>query len=1140
MEEILKSPSADHEMLHDMNGDSPELKLATNDHKDFDSEIFEFRPVSPNRESGGRKRSTRSSPDRESVALHPRMYDPDEYPIDDKIFEISSSHPSTATNGISSALAKVTDEKNVAVDAESNREGSLTGYISDDMASEIDNYVDAPSTMESELDRDSDLRTKNDNTSDIKMESVIIDAYDEPLHSRSSDSQSTGDSSMSDVGNISSTKEISSFTSDSPDISAEKSQSESSSKGFQCTDVPVNVIVGASSYQETVNEDFPVDHHSRPVVSDDACTETDAITNRRSSDLDEVMRKCLSKPSESDENISTLDDEEENTYRVIGPPIVVSAVTCTETNAITNQRSEFEQVTSTLCMNGSMPTLELSDPEEALGIFKVEAPGSDEMVSELDDIEKINVVIDPPCSPSTIVGLQTGDDLSRSSGGEQLLDEPNGESNPCLSAEHDIYHHTTDSSVKASSSMLLHEDESDGKDRELADDATSTLNIQNVLSVNGTLDTMSSGNRIPDEFEDHFAEVPGNSLSDYPDEADNGDNIEPKGDNLIEMWDDEDSNVSTGSLNHCITEVSPGKGIEETSFFCARTLNVEDNHSNSSIDNQISLENLKLSHLANSPDRPVVGSDVHEGDIIPEEDTAVNENLPPEIPETCEVVGLQDTEISYHVSPIDSEALERLPCTSEDLEEPAGTSDTVEIDQISPCSVFNAQEVIENTSSADLRPENEIHEMLRESGLEADRSNSTDITSPVPAISDDASLSKMVEEHNDCFEDSCIDELENDNNYPTECHGKLDLVEKVGPTEASASDFGTIGCNPVDNDHPKSEISGLVPNSHLDLELDHSSEFIHAAKLQSPVEQCGLDREQELFNESSLENHVPDAPSLAIDNGTEESVQDNIGLPPSYLDQNLLHSVEISSDDGKGESALASAFSLANCSSPPSISELSRLSKCDINVPGYSQDSISLASNPFLEANQINLADLPPLPPLPPVQWRMGKLQHASSSAEEETITNEDSFPQLISLTTPADDVGSTLSTKSTHDGASPSTASTDGIISLREDMKDSPTELASETTSKEEIIDNSCSSSEAKTLHETTDNPPEVENKPQRFAAPIPESVSTSSATEDGAENGSQKMKLLRHRNPLVDDVSFLDKSKVSIICFLTLSNAN
>ncbi|KAG6437037.1 hypothetical protein SASPL_101944 [Salvia splendens] len=1103
MVKILNSPSPEPKVLHDMTVDSPQLKLATDDHRDSASQTFEV--MSPYRERGGRKRGTPSSPDRDGAVQNHPTHESDEFPVYDEIGELPSSRPIIATNGLSSTLNMVTGEKVVTVDAESNG-GRLIGYESEDMASEIDNFVDAPLTMESEMDRDSDLRMKRDDTSPIQMESLIMDTYEEHLHSRSSDSQSIGGSTMSDVGNNSSTKEISSFSSDSPSVSAETPQPESSAtKGSLCTDICVNEIAGASSYQETADEVFPVDGHSKPEVSDDTHTNSRSGSKHVSSSSDEFVRKYMLNPPEP-EKVSTLDNEEEKTDPSIGPSCVVSDGRHTETDTITSQRSEFKQVTSTL--NGPMSTLELSDPE-VVGNHNLEP---DEMVFVTNDEERmINhdcsqkmIYQDQPFSRACISRLSSEDDLSRSSGREEMVDELNGED--------DIYHRT-DSLVQTSSNFL-HEDECNGEDRELADDASSTINTPHIVD------------EIQDNFEDDFPEMPNSS-----DAVHNGDSNEHKEDNIIAVWDDEDSYASTDSLKHfpCIMEASLEKGLVETSLASADTLTLENNHSDSSTNNEISLENPKSSHLASSPDSLMEVLDAHNEGIIAEEDTIINGTLPTGTPEPFEIVGLQGTEIFCHVSPNDSEALEVSHCSSQDLEEPAGTSDTKEMDGISLLSGSNTQEITEVTSSTDINPVNGIHVPLSKSGLDACTSHTTDITSPVPAVSDDASLSKLVEEHNGHFGYSGIHELVNEKDSPSEW--ELDHAEKVGAAEASVLGSEAIACNSVDNFHPGTELSGFVHNSHLDVECD---------------EQCGLHREPELISENGLQNHVLDAPLLPVDNDSEEFVQDKVGLPPSHidLDQHLLCPGEISpelspslpmnylqnldNDEARGDSNFVSAFSLANGSAPPSISELSRLSNKDINVHEYPLDSVSSPSNPFLEANQINLSDLPPLPPLPPVQWMMGKLQHGFPSAEEEMIRDKESFPQLLSLTAATDDVGSPLSTEPTHNGSCPPTATTDDIRSACEEMEDSLPVLAANTIVKDESCDNSCSISESKTLHETTNHPEKIETKPQLLTTPVSENVSASEAAEDGAENGTQKVKFPRPRNPLVDDVSFLDKSKL------------
>ncbi|KAI3474258.1 hypothetical protein Pfo_029046 [Paulownia fortunei] len=1069
MEKLLKSPSPDHKVLHEFSVNSSPLMLATNDHNESGLEVLEVRSVSPDRESVGRKRSPPPSPDREEIMLNPSMYEPSKVPIDDKICEVPNSYPSIATDGISSTLDKVTGEKVIAVDAESNREGSLTGYQSDDIASEVDNYADAPSTMESEMDTDSEVRVKGDFTSShIQNEPLISNANEENLHTRSSDSQSTGDSTISDEGN-SSRQEMSSFSSDSPSTSAENPQSAKfSAKGFPSADLPEIEIVDASSYQKTADEDFPVDQHSKPVVSDD---------------------------------------------------------TCTDTHAITNHKSDFEQLTSSLCSNESTPNLAHSDSEGVVRKGILKGRESDETVSSLGDEEKkTNLVIDPPCSPSVSDSESLpGDDSPTSSAGEHLVDEPNSESVPCISTVPDIHCHTTDSSVKISWD-LLHEDESNQDDRNLVENTAFTLDMFNVLSqnTNGTPEMISSKNLIPGKLDNVFPKLPENFPSDYPDMVHIGDNIKStvsKGENLINELDNEDSNVPTESPDHA-----------------------EDNHSNSFIDNQISSETFILSHIANSPDWPRGGLDAHEGNVIPEEETAVNETLALGTPKSCEVVGLQGTGITHHISPNDSEAQESSCCTPEDLEEPAGTSDTVEMGGITLCTSSTGREVTEISGSADLKTLNEVHVLLDESDSEADKSNTADMASAVPAVSDNAiidnvhlpvGVNKLVQEHIHFFEDSGLDELENYKN----CHGESGLVEKVGQTKAATSGFETVFCNTINNDHPKSEVSGTVPNSHLDLEVDQGLEFDHAATNQSLVEQSVLDREQEIFQQSGLVNHVSDGASLPIDYDTEESiVQEKIGLPPSQHDQELLHSGEMSSelspllpinhqqmldhDDHKGDNDSASAFSLVDYRSPPSVSELPRPSNHDFDVPGYPKDplgSIFPPSNRFSETNQINLADLPPLPPLPPVQWRMGKLQLASYSTEGEMMKHKELFPQLISPSTAStDDVSSSPPTASTDDaGSSPPTASTDDVGSspphppMMLEMKHSLIQIVPETASLEVKVENSCSSMEANAMHDTIHLPPKIENQKQQFVVPTSESEFTSPAEEDKVANGSQTVKL-------------------------------
>ncbi|KAL6534485.1 hypothetical protein OROHE_013410 [Orobanche hederae] len=1033
MEKLLHNSSPDNKVVREVTVNSLPVMSTTSSHKESGVEVVEVEPLSPDRENERRKRSPPSSPDREEIMMKSSLYDPSEAAVVDKVCELPSLYPSIATDGgISATSDKVTREKDIAMDAESNREIRLTGYQSDDIASEVDNYVDAPSTIESDTDVDSRPREKSDFTSShIRNESLVSDANEENLQIRSFDSQSTGDSSISDEGNNLSRKEISSSTSDSPSTSAGNPQSERiSARGFSSADIPEvdKIVDDASSYLKTDDEDLTVDQHSKPVVNDD-------------------------------------------TY-----PITVE---------ITNHDSCCEQVPSSLCSLESIATSVHPDS----GIIekdKLAGRKADKMECILDTEEKkSNLVIEPPSSPYVSDSdLQSGDESRRSSSGEPLVDESNVERIPCISTVSYVHCHTADSSDKVTSD-LLHMNECDQEDLKLVENIAFGL-------IPGKLDGEKLHNKFP---------------SVYPDIVQSEDSVKSMvsvEENLIKGLDNEDSGVLTDSPNQfpSFIETFLTKKLEETSSANGQTHNAEDDHSNSSTDNRISSENLVLSHLVNSYDWPPSGLDAHEGNVIPDEDTTVNVTYVLGTPKSCVVLGSLGTGLPHHGTPNDSEAQVSSSFTPGELKEPAETSGSVELDG----TKYDVQEVTEISGPAELKLPNEVHILLDEPDSEEGKSNNADIISVV-RLSDNfttddvpspVGLNKLVEEHIHSYEDSGIGELENDKNGLSGSHWEVGHQ-----TKAAASGSEAVLCNTVDNDNPKSQLSGTIANTHLGLEVNQDLNLIHPEIIQPPLEQSLLDIEHEISQQSVLVNHVLD------DYEPEKPIaQGDIGLLPSRLDQDLLHSSKISSEVSpmlpvtKGDNA----------------SELPRLSANEINVPKDPLDSVLPPSNPISETNQINLADLPPLPPLPPVQWMMGKLQNASSSTAGEMVTHKELFPKFISQPM--------VSTDNASSGSCPPTASTNDDGSSIEEMKNSLIKIVNEPASNYEKFENSYV--EADTGHETIDLPPKSENKQREFAVPTSESELASPSEEDGNANESRMGKLPRPRHPLIDEFAALDKSKL------------
>lgn len=134
---------------------------------------------------------------------------------------------------------QIEDEKEIAIDDESRKDVNENGYQSDDVASEVDKYMDALATMETEIETDTEFRTKNDiGLVDMEKQGTDFDAKDDLIQSKFSDSQSARNSSASEGRNDSFKKGSSSF-----------SYSDTGSTGSK--NMPVDVDVEAKESQST-------------------------------------------------------------------------------------------------------------------------------------------------------------------------------------------------------------------------------------------------------------------------------------------------------------------------------------------------------------------------------------------------------------------------------------------------------------------------------------------------------------------------------------------------------------------------------------------------------------------------------------------------------------------------------------------------------------------------------------------------------------------------------------------------------------------------------------------------------------------------------------------------------------------------
>ncbi|KAJ8551010.1 hypothetical protein K7X08_000380 [Anisodus acutangulus] len=286
MNKFLEASSAEHKVVHEVGIGSSPLRLPSTDAYETLTDTEDIRPPSPDKELMWRNKRASLSPSppqsEESNALKPCLDEVAEDLSHYRIRGISRrSHKSQSTDILPSTHS-VVDEKEIAVDGENQTERG-TGYESDDVASEIDNYVDALTTMESELETDSEQRARRDlHFLNSKKQVLRVSSSSEKLQTQSSDSHSMENSTLSDDGNSYSKKEISSLScSDSPSTSVESVllESEISSKGAKTSDT--------SFEQQSVNEETQLPQPPEQGGYDKKCI---AVTGEPSGSCDSGMR----------------------------------------------------------------------------------------------------------------------------------------------------------------------------------------------------------------------------------------------------------------------------------------------------------------------------------------------------------------------------------------------------------------------------------------------------------------------------------------------------------------------------------------------------------------------------------------------------------------------------------------------------------------------------------------------------------------------------------------------------------------------------------------------------------------------------------------------------------------------------------
>ncbi|XP_021908408.1 protein SCAR2 isoform X1 [Carica papaya] len=277
MEKFVQTPSPEHKTINEISVTSQPLTSISDNSSESGIEIHEISSVGAVEMSSHGMENTVSLPHKQELLQKPS--------IDIMARQSVKMHEPTVDVG----TQKVSSESNKMVDKElkidAKEEGSLDGDHSEDLASEVDNYMDALTTMESEGETDTEYKIKNEvgfqNTSQHGTDSDANEEHTE-VPAQFSDSQSLGNSSESDDGNGSCKKGSSSFSySDTVRSSAEivQSDGEETAKPFPSTETHVSEIVDTLSKQLSMNKELMESSSHEPVSTSGSSATKDSTPN---------------------------------------------------------------------------------------------------------------------------------------------------------------------------------------------------------------------------------------------------------------------------------------------------------------------------------------------------------------------------------------------------------------------------------------------------------------------------------------------------------------------------------------------------------------------------------------------------------------------------------------------------------------------------------------------------------------------------------------------------------------------------------------------------------------------------------------------------------------------------------------------
>ncbi|KAI9074923.1 hypothetical protein K1719_043152 [Acacia pycnantha] len=233
---------------------------------------------------------------------------------------------------------------------------------------------------------------------------------------------------------------------------------------------------------------------------------------------------------------------------------------------------------------------------------------------------------------------------------------------------------------------------------------------------------------------------------------------------------------------------------------------------------------------------------------------------------------------------------------------------------------------------------------------------------------------------------------------------ELELHKAVNQTEAASADVGLSLNRAGSHDPSDSEASNgvqdlpfvvkhissandlsMVPEFSESCTQDLESSFCQNDSLPSPSNNQLVTKTPVQFLQSEAGQQGADFP-LTVENSTSDQFQSEYKHESSQLGQ-----------ERKSLAAFEEAVEI-HLDQPSSPGSLSQSDGQELNFAKHVLNSLKPLPDPILPGSDINLGEMPPMPPLPPMQWRRGKVQHASK--KEVIEASQASFQPIQAIRT--------------------------------------------------------------------------------------------------------------------------------------------